>query len=401
MTSSPDRFRRLWENFRRRYAGPRGRSCSCFSDSANRAKLFCLFVCAAACLIAGCNRNKPSTRQLRAITHDLVAAAQKAAGRSAEIAIRPEMRPASAGNPASVAADNIYITLADATDRSKVERALDAVADRDGLSRVNSASSPGVTRFDYRLDGQRTHTVHIIVARQSSENSQASPGARGVRLAIIIDDLGYDQAAADRVLALRIPLTLAVLPNHPLSAQIAEEARRRGDQVILHFPMEPEANSPGNDTGVEAVELHVGMRPEQVDRTLESMLATVPGAIGANNHEGSRATADPALMAAVMEALHRRGLFFIDSRTTAQTVAYETAEREGVPAASRKVFLDDVISRSAVLQQLDLAARDARTLGSAIAIGHPHPETIAAIEEDVPKLEAQNIRFVFVSQLVH
>ncbi|HVB88022.1 MAG TPA: divergent polysaccharide deacetylase family protein, partial [Candidatus Dormibacteraeota bacterium] len=94
-----------------------------------------------------------------------------------------------------------------------------------------------------------------------------------------------------------------------------------------------------------------------------------------------------------------RGLFFIDSRTTAATVAYEAAERAGVRAASRKVFLDDVTTREAVLAQLDLAARDAERDGSAIAIGHPHPETIAALAEGVPKLERRGIHIVFASQL--
>ncbi len=131
------------------------------------------------------------------------------------------------------------------------------------------------------------------------------------------------------------------------------------------------------------------------------MLDTVPHAAGVNNHQGSRATADPALMAALMPALRDRGLFFIDSRTTAATVAYAAAERSGVRAASRKVFLDDTPTREAVLAQLDLAARDAIRDGSAIAIGHPHAETIAALAESLPRLEARGIRLVFASQLAH
>jgi len=126
----------------------------------------------------------------------------------------------------------------------------------------------------------------------------------------------------------------------------------------------------------------------------------VPHAIGVNNHQGSRATADPALMAALMPALYQHGLFFIDSRTTSATVAYVAAERSGVRAASRKVFLDDTPTREAVLQQLDLAARDAQRDGSAIAIGHPHPATIAALSEGVPRLESRGVRLVFASEVV-
>ena len=131
------------------------------------------------------------------------------------------------------------------------------------------------------------------------------------------------------------------------------------------------------------------------------MLETVPHAAGVNNHQGSRATADPELMQALMFALRERDLFFIDSRTTAATVAYDVAEGAGVRAASRKVFLDDTKTKEAILAQLELAARDAERDGSAIAIGHPHPATITALAEGLPRLEARGIRLVFASDLVH
>jgi uncharacterized protein len=120
-----------------------------------------------------------------------------------------------------------------------------------------------------------------------------------------------------------------------------------------------------------------------------------------NNHQGSRATGDRALMQALMEELRERNLFFIDSRTSASTVAYDTAETARVRAASRKVFLDDVPTRDAILAQLDLAARDAARDGSAIAIGHSHPATIAVLAEEAPRLETRGIRMVFASELVH
>ncbi|MGH9561811.1 MAG: divergent polysaccharide deacetylase family protein [Terracidiphilus sp.] len=228
------------------------------------------------------------------------------------------------------------------------------------------------------------------------EHPRVEKAARGPRLAIIIDDLGNDPAEAKAVLALPFPLTASVLPHLDYSTQTADEAWRRGDQVILHLPMQPVANV----VKPEAIELRPGMSASQVQSALAGMLATVPHAIGVNNHEGSRATADPRLMAELMPALRTRRLFFIDSRTTAATVAYDAAERGGVRAASRKVFLDDTPTREAVLAQLEIAARDAARDGSAIAIGHPHPETIAALSEGVPKLEAHGIHVVFASDLV-
>jgi uncharacterized protein len=125
----------------------------------------------------------------------------------------------------------------------------------------------------------------------------------------------------------------------------------------------------------------------------------VPHAAGVNNHQGSLATSDPALMEALMPALRDRGLFFIDSRTTPATVAYATAQRFGVRSASRKVFLDDTPTRAAILAQISQAATDAQRDGSAIAIGHPHPETIAALTDSLPRLESLGFRLVFASDL--
>ena len=166
--------------------------------------------------------------------------------------------------------------------------------------------------------------------------------------------------------------------------------------MLLHLPMEAEADGAKR----EPIELRVGMTSREVESDLAGMLETVPHAAGVNNHQGSRATADPALMSALMPALQQRGLFFIDSRTTAATVAFDAAKRAGVRSASRKVFLDDTPNRAAILAQLELAARDAARDGYAIAIGHPHPATIAALAEGVPRLEARGIRLVFASDVV-
>jgi polysaccharide deacetylase 2 family uncharacterized protein YibQ len=143
------------------------------------------------------------------------------------------------------------------------------------------------------------------------------------------------------------------------------------------------------------------MGKEQVQHAVAGMLATVPFAVGANNHEGSRATSDPQLMGELMPALREKNLFFIDSRTSAQTVAYQIAQRDGIRSAYRKVFLDDTPTREVVLGQIQLAERDAQRDGWAIAIGHPHPATIAALREELPRIQSQGIRLVFASDLAH
>lgn len=351
---------------------------------------------AIAFLASGCQKKSPSGSELRSITRDLVAAAQKAGGRDAEIVIRPEIG-ARQGERARLVADDIFVTLPDAARAPAVEGALDRAAGRYHLARVPRPSSSGVVRFDYLLNGRRTQSIHISVANTANANRAGTEPGSGPRLAIIIDDLGGDLAPAEALLKLRYPLTLSILPSQPHSAEIADETFRRGDQVMLHLPMEFE----GHAAKPEAVELRVGMGDGEVDRLLGQMLEAVPHAAGINNHEGSRATTDPALMADVMAVLRERNLFFIDSRTTAATVAYDAARQAGVRAASRNVFLDDIETREAILRQIELAERDARKEGSAIAIGHPHGVTIAALELALPRLKARGVRLVFASALVH
>jgi polysaccharide deacetylase 2 family uncharacterized protein YibQ len=345
--------------------------------------------------LAGCGKKPLTKTELRAITAEVVGAAEKVTQRKSEITIRPEHQPFQRGAAGQLPADNIYVSLTDPAQTSALTRALDQIARRHKLEIVETSSS-GVLRFDYAFNGTRTHTIHVVTPLAARARPPARPGAANARLAIILDDFGYDRAAADTLLALPFPLTVAVIPHLPLSTEVAEEAFRRGDQVLLHLPMESESDG----AKPEEIELHVGMTPAQVDEALAGMLDSVPHAVGVNNHQGSRATADPALMQALMPALRQRGLFFIDSRTTAATVAYDTAERDGVRAASRKVFLDDTPTREAILAQLDLAARDALRDGWSIAIGHPHPATIGALREGVPRLEARGIRLVFASDVV-
>jgi polysaccharide deacetylase 2 family uncharacterized protein YibQ len=229
-------------------------------------------------------------------------------------------------------------------------------------------------------------------SRSSRNSATALP-----KLAIILDDVGSDPAAVDQVFALHYPLTLSVLPLHQHSTAIAEEAHRRGYQVMLHLPME----AIGNEAS-EPQQLRVGMSSLQVSNHLGGMLGSVPYAVGVNNHQGSLATSSPALMAELMPLLRQRHLFFIDSRTTAATVAFEAAEHDGVPCAFRNVpFLDDVQEAGAIRRQLELAMHGAKEKGEAIAIGHPHPETLQVLSEMLPRVQAQGVQLVHASTLVH
>jgi polysaccharide deacetylase 2 family uncharacterized protein YibQ len=216
------------------------------------------------------------------------------------------------------------------------------------------------------------------------------------RAAIIIDDLGADLSAAHQLLRLDYPLTFSVMPHLRNSTRVAEEAHRAGREVMLHLPMQPEANSPARRSPDE---LEVGMKSFAVRHIIESDLASVPHAAGVNNHMGSRATADAQLMAEVMQVFSECHLYFVDSRTTPDTVALEVARRMQVPAFYRSVFLDDTETTTYTLGQLRELRRVLEEQGTAIAIGHPHPTTISALAQFLPELEKDDIQLLPASRL--
>jgi len=217
----------------------------------------------------------------------------------------------------------------------------------------------------------------------------------GVRVALVIDDLGRSVEDLPPLEGLGVPVTYAVLPFQEQTPEVVSELRRRGEEILLHLPMEPKN---GEDPGPGA--LRRGMSDEELrERTLAALRA-VPGAVGVNNHMGSGLSAEEGPMTTVLGVLAARGLFFLDSRTSAESVGYKVARQLGVPAAERQVFLDGEPTPEAIDAQFQRLLGLARARGSAIAIGHPHPETLAALEREVPKAKAEGYEFVPVSYLL-
>jgi polysaccharide deacetylase 2 family uncharacterized protein YibQ len=353
--------------------------------------------------LAGCKDRATSPlspAEVHEITHKMMRAAGPLGGESGEIDSRLQFDGL---HPERV--DHLFVSLpAGASDQARAElstrliQSLDRIASANYLTRDALASSGALVRLDYRRAGVLTHSIHIVSpmrARAAATPSQGAPGH--ARLAIILDDLGTDRAAADAIFALPYPLTISVLPDHAHSTDIAEDAHRRGYEVMLHLPMQ----SVGNETP-EAQELRPGMNADEIPLVIDQMMQSVPNAAGVNNHQGSQATADAALMGELMPVLRDWKLFYVDSRTTAATVAYDTAQKDAVRCAFRNVpFLDDVQETGAIRKQLELAIRGALGKGEAIAIGHPHPATLQALREFLPQAEARGVRLVFASELVH
>ena len=220
------------------------------------------------------------------------------------------------------------------------------------------------------------------------------------RIAIVLDDCGQRLDLIERAVRIRQPMTFAVIPHLPHSRSSAEAAFAAGHEVIVHQPMEPESGDENPGEGA----LLTGMSPARVARVLASSLQDVPHAVGMNNHMGSKATADAVLMGELFEGLGKlsrgRPLYFLDSRTSARTVAREAAGRAGVPSAERDVFLDNDLAPAAILGQLDRLMAEGAGRGQAVGIGHLKPETLAVLETALPAAEGTQARFVFLGDLV-
>jgi polysaccharide deacetylase 2 family uncharacterized protein YibQ len=224
--------------------------------------------------------------------------------------------------------------------------------------------------------GRTTHTL-LLTRPEGAALPPPAPGRKGL-LAVVIDDLGRDLAAARRLAALPAPVTFAVLPHQEHTAEIVALAKAHGLSLMLHLPMEP-VGYPEMNPGPGA--LLAAMDSATLLRTLRADLDQTPGAIGVNNHMGSLLTQLPGPMRLVLGELRSRGLFFLDSLTTGRSQARSLARDMGLPYLRRAVFLDNVRERGAILRQIALAERLAAATGQAVAIGHPYPETLAALEE--------------------
>jgi polysaccharide deacetylase 2 family uncharacterized protein YibQ len=363
------------------------------------------FCASLAILPGGCKKNaenRLTPAQIHQLTRDLAAAASSAVPPGTAIKFRQGVSSESSGNTGYL---RIVLKNASSADTNraalaKLLQSLNSAAIRDHLTQDPPVQTGDLLQFQLRRTGVPALEIEIVTraplgSGAGVKNSSSTDGS--ARLAIIIDDLGSDRAAAEAVFALGFPLTISVLPNHEHSMEIAEEAHRRGLQVMLHLPMQSVANETP-----EALELRPGMPAQEVTEVVGQFLQNVPDAAGVNNHQGSQATADAALMDELMPVLRDHHLFYVDSRTTAATVAYETAQDFGVRSAFRNVpFLDDVAEVGAVRRQLELALRGAREKGQAVAIGHPHPATLEALREVLPHAQAQGVRLVLASELVH
>lgn len=218
------------------------------------------------------------------------------------------------------------------------------------------------------------------------------------RIAIIIDDLGYQLDAGQRAIKLPGPVSFAVLPGTPGASALAMLAFDSGKEVLLHLPLQ----AGSDDTIEDPLGLSLYMSREEFGDTFERALTSVPHAIGVNSHRGSLLTRHPGHMLWLMEEIHaHEDLFFVDSFTTLESVAVRIAIETGVDARKRDVFLDPDRDPETVAREFERMKRLAGKRGSVIAIGHPYATTLELLERELPKLAAEGYELVTISELMH
>ena len=257
---------------------------------------------------------------------------------------------------------------------------------------LHSVTGKDSLEFDIKVQNRMTHQLTFLYAEPSLPKIAVRP-----KVAIVIDDLGDEHEMSQEILHWNVPLTLSILPFTRYSTALAQQAHQRGKEVILHLPMEPHGypeTKPGKGVLLQEME------GERLLRQLSRDLEAVPHIKGVSNHMGSRLMEDPGKLRIIMKELKRRGLFFLDSRTTPQTVGLQIAESIGVRATERNLFLDHSQDPEEIKRQLEKLAQLSLETGKAIGIGHPHPSTLKSLREMIPRMKEKGIEIVPLSSIL-
>ena len=234
-----------------------------------------------------------------------------------------------------------------------------------------------------------------VLAWCGAVQAESVPIFRPATVVIIIDDIGHHLNSGMRAVALPGKVTLAILPHTPGAREIAERATAAGKEVMLHAPMSNVHHKPLGLGG-----LTDEMTRQDFTQTLSLSLGSTPHARGVSNHMGSSLTGQREPMVWLMQELAQRGLYFVDSRTSANTIAASTAAEFQIPYLSRQVFLDNEVSCDAIASRFEEVLELARRDGIGVAIGHPHDATLRYLQQTLPTLSARGYTLALVSEAV-
>ena len=247
-------------------------------------------------------------------------------------------------------------------------------------------------------------SMSVISGDKSPEAHQeaASSADDSPKIAIVIDDCGANMNLARRVLSSGVPLTWAIIPNLKYSGDTAELLREAGVPFLIHVPMQAEVDLPGKAGPRGPYRIGTGMSRDEVREVLIPIFDSMEGAFGVNNHRGSKATSDRGVMDAVMEVIAERNLFFLDSRTSSHSVAYDSALKHGLSAAYNSRFLDGESDWDKIASRMREALKLAQSKGTIAVICHLRPDTVSFLESFAGELKKGNhksgVKFITLSE---
>jgi len=254
-------------------------------------------------------------------------------------------------------------------------------------SKFSYLENHNLANFDIKTRGLKVYTLNL---------ESVSKKKSGPKIAIVIDDWGYNLNNLGRVWDLDIPMTFSILPNLPYSTVIAKEAIKKNYEVILHLPMESH-NAAANEKHV----VKTGMNGRQIAEILKRALRTVPQAKGVSNHMGSKATEDKDTLKLLFRQMKKNDLYFLDSLVTNRTESEEAAKEVSLKIAKRSVFIDNRADFDYIKKQMQELVTIAKAKGEAIGVGHDKKSTLLALKEIIPELKKENIDFVYLSEIVN
>ena len=309
-----------------------------------------------------------------------------------ESGLRRQLRAKPNSNPAEW-----DLPCDESNDLLTINVALTEAARSIGATVRNSEQTDNGRTLHFQVGTRSRETHHLTVRRLSSRVLASQARSRTPKVAIVIDDLGYtDGGIARDMVELEIPVTISILPKLRHSREVFALAKKHDRCILLHLPMEAQQRYPED---LEPVT--VDMSDEEIASLVRDYMASLPGVNGVNNHQGSRATADGRVMRAVCGELEGDHVFFLDSLTSPESVAYNAAVDAGLPAAINDEFIDDgTQSRDEVDARLRNLVETARKQGTAVGIGHPHPWTLEALRDFDDYLLTTEVELVPLCDLV-
>ena len=252
-----------------------------------------------------------------------------------------------------------------------------------------------------KVDKARVRDLPLVDKIVKEPVSKTVPASKPKKLAgtivLVIDDFGYrNDNISDGFLELGVSITCAIIPGHEQTSKFAQKASAAGQEVIIHMPMESSIPT----SGKEDYSIKAGMTSEEIEWRMREVLKEIPEAVGMNNHQGSKVTTNGKVMSVIGSVLKKNKKYFIDSRTTPETIGEQTMRSLGVPTARRHVFLDNDPAEDLIQEQVKVLAAKAKENGVAVGIGHVKENTLNVLKNAIPDLKEQNFEFVFISEIV-